>query len=59
MRYRTLGRTGLNVSEIGFGAWGISAAQWIGAEEETSLKALMTGSLHISALNQKFVYTLK
>ena len=40
MRYRTLGRTGLNVSEIGFGAWGISASQWIGAEDETSLKTL-------------------
>lgn len=40
MRYRTFGRTGLNVSEIGFGAWGISGAQWIGAEDETSLQAL-------------------
>lgn len=40
MRYRTLGRTGLNVSEIGFGAWGISASQWIGAQDETSLKTL-------------------
>ena len=26
MRYRTLGRTGLTVSEIGFGAWGIGGA---------------------------------
>ncbi len=40
MRYRKLGRTGLNVSEIGFGAWGIGAAQWIGAEDEISLRAL-------------------
>ena len=40
MNYRKLGRTGLNVSEIGFGAWGIGAAQWIGAEDETSLRAL-------------------
>ena len=40
MHYRKLGRTGLNVSEIGFGAWGIGAAQWIGAEDESSLRAL-------------------
>lgn len=40
MRYRILGRTGLNVSEIGYGAWGISGRQWIGAEDAVSLKAL-------------------
>jgi aryl-alcohol dehydrogenase-like predicted oxidoreductase len=40
MRYRTLGRTGLQVSEIGFGAWGISGAEWIGAEDDRSLGAL-------------------
>lgn len=42
MRYRTLGRTGLEVSEIGFGAWGISGAQWLGAEDRESLRALET-----------------
>jgi len=40
MRYRTLGRTGFSVSEIGFGAWGISGAQWLGAEDSESLAAL-------------------
>ena len=40
MHYRTLGRTGLKVSEIGFGAWGISGRQWIGAEDADSLQAL-------------------
>jgi aryl-alcohol dehydrogenase-like predicted oxidoreductase len=40
MKYRTLGRTGLNVSEIGYGAWGISRAQWIGAEDTESLRSL-------------------
>lgn len=40
MHYRKLGRTGLNVSEIGFGAWGISGRQWIGAEDDHSLRAL-------------------
>ena len=40
MRYRKLGRTGLNVSEIGYGAWGISGAQWIGVQDEESIRAL-------------------
>lgn len=40
MRHRKLGRTGFDVSEIGYGAWGISGAQWIGASENESLKAL-------------------
>ena len=26
MRYRSLGRSGLEVSEVGFGAWGIGGA---------------------------------
>src|SRR5207302_4869732 len=40
MHYRTLGRTGLSVSEIGYGAWGISGSGWIGAQDEESLQAL-------------------
>jgi aryl-alcohol dehydrogenase-like predicted oxidoreductase len=40
MRYRTLGRTGLRVSEIGYGAWGIGKAMWVGAEDEESLRSL-------------------
>lgn len=40
MNHRKLGRTGLDVSEIGYGAWGISGAQWIGASADDSLKAL-------------------
>lgn len=37
---RPLGRTGLNVSEIGFGAWGIGADMWKGAQDDQSLDAL-------------------
>jgi aryl-alcohol dehydrogenase-like predicted oxidoreductase len=40
MNLRTLGRTGLKVSEVGFGAWGISRVQWIGADDAESLRAL-------------------
>ncbi|MFD1774073.1 aldo/keto reductase [Paenibacillus rhizophilus] len=40
MNYRTLGRTGLKVSEVGFGAWGIGKTSWIGADDHESLKAL-------------------
>jgi aryl-alcohol dehydrogenase-like predicted oxidoreductase len=40
MRYRTLGRTGLKVSELGYGAWGIGQSMWIGADDEESLRAL-------------------
>ena len=40
MKHRPLGQTGFAVSEVGFGAWGISGAQWIGATEDQSLAAL-------------------
>ena len=40
MKYRRLGRTGLMVSEIGFGAWGIGKGLWVGAEDAESLLAL-------------------
>lgn len=42
MKHRKLGRTDFDVSEIGYGAWGISGAQWIGASEHDSLAALRT-----------------
>jgi aryl-alcohol dehydrogenase-like predicted oxidoreductase len=40
VHYRRLGRTGLEVSEVGYGAWGIGKSQWIGAEDDESLRAL-------------------
>jgi aryl-alcohol dehydrogenase-like predicted oxidoreductase len=40
MEYRTLGRTGIEVSEIGYGAWGIGGAQWGGADDDESIAAL-------------------
>jgi len=34
MKTRDLGRTGLQVSEIGFGAWGLGATMWRGVSDE-------------------------
>ena len=40
MRYRKLGRTGLEISEVGYGAWGIGGKQWKGHTDDESLAAL-------------------
>ncbi|OKJ42610.1 aldo/keto reductase [Streptomyces sp. CB01580] len=40
MRCRALGRSGLSVSEIGYGAWGIGESAWVGATESESVRAL-------------------
>jgi aryl-alcohol dehydrogenase-like predicted oxidoreductase len=40
MRYRRLGKTGFNVSEISFGAWGIGGDWWAGAVDEESIKSM-------------------
>jgi aryl-alcohol dehydrogenase-like predicted oxidoreductase len=39
-KMRPLGRTGLQVSEIGFGAWGIGKALWGETDDAESIKAL-------------------
>jgi len=41
MKYRTLGRTGMDVSEISFGAWAIGGA-WGTVKDDESLAALHT-----------------
>ena len=38
MQYRTFGRTGWNVSEIGYGMWGM--AGWTGSDDEESRQSL-------------------
>ena len=40
MEYRELGRTGIEVSEIGFGAWAIGGDAWGPVEDEASLAAM-------------------
>jgi aryl-alcohol dehydrogenase-like predicted oxidoreductase len=40
MKYRAFGRTGWNVSAIGFGAWGIGGNEWGPTDDTTSLATL-------------------
>ena len=40
MKYRTLGKTGYSVSEIGFGAWAIGGKSWGNQDDHESIKAL-------------------
>ena len=40
MNYRKLGKTNFQISEIGYGAWGIGGAQWLGGTDDESLTAL-------------------
>src|SRR5213593_449566 len=40
MEYRALGRTGWNISAIGFGAWGIGGDAWGATDDHVSLAAL-------------------
>lgn len=57
MQLRRLGRTGLQVSEIGFGAWGIGGTMWIGATADESLKALHRAvDLGVNFIDTALVY---
>jgi aryl-alcohol dehydrogenase-like predicted oxidoreductase len=57
MRYRTLGRTGLEVSELGFGAWGIGGDAWVGADDDESLRALRLAIEHgVNFLDTAYAY---
>jgi aryl-alcohol dehydrogenase-like predicted oxidoreductase len=40
VQHRQLGTTGIEVSEIGYGAWGIGGEMWLGAVDAESMKAL-------------------
>ena len=41
MQYRRLGRTNLEVSEIGFGGWGIGKGWWGETDDRLSIRALL------------------
>lgn len=40
MKYRSFGRTGIEVSEIGYGAWGVGGVQWTGGGDHEATRAL-------------------
>ena len=40
MNYRKLGKTNFEVSDIGYGAWGIGGKQWLGGSDDESVTAL-------------------
>jgi len=40
MKYRKLGKTNFEISEMGYGAWGIGGTQWLGGTDDQSLAAL-------------------
>jgi aryl-alcohol dehydrogenase-like predicted oxidoreductase len=40
MKYRKLGRTNFDIGDIGYGGWGIGGIQWLGGNDDESVKAL-------------------
>ena len=40
MKVRSLGKTGIKVSEIGYGAWGIGGEMWQGSDDAIAMKSL-------------------
>jgi aryl-alcohol dehydrogenase-like predicted oxidoreductase len=40
MEYRAIGKTGIQVSEIGYGTWGIGGRLWKGSSNEQSISSL-------------------
>ena len=57
MNYRTFGTTDWNVSEIGYGAWGIGGGMWQGAEDTESLRALRRAiDLGLNFIDTALVY---
>ena len=57
MDYRSLGRTGWNASEIGFGAWGIGGDAWGKTDDNDATAALHKGiELGVNFIDTADVY---
>ncbi len=57
MRYRKLGRTNLEVSEIGFGAWGIGKGWWGETDDRLSIRTLIRAfDLGVTFIDTAYYY---
>jgi len=57
MQFRRLGRTNLQVSEIGFGAWGIGKAWWGETDDRLSIQALLRSfELGVNFIDTAYAY---
>ncbi len=57
MKYRTLGKTGLKVSEVSVGAWAMGGGMWGGARDDDSRKALARAAeLGVTLIDTALVY---
>ena len=57
MRKRRLGGTGIDLSEIGFGAWGLGGAMWLGVDDAEGRAALETAlDLGVDFVDTALVY---
>jgi aryl-alcohol dehydrogenase-like predicted oxidoreductase len=57
MKHRPLGRTGIEVSEVGYGAWGIGGKMWLGGNDDESLAALRRAiELGLNFIDTALVY---
>lgn len=57
MRYRRLGKTGYEVSEIGFGTWGIAGTQWGKRDDREAVRALHRAiDLGVNFIDTALVY---
>lgn len=56
---RTLGRTGIQISEVGFGSWGIGGRIWRDSDDRASLEALSRAfDLGINFVDTALIYGL-
>ena len=57
MRYRRLGRAGLEVSEVAYGAWGVGGLQWLGGTDAEARRALSRSfSLGLNFIDTALAY---
>jgi aryl-alcohol dehydrogenase-like predicted oxidoreductase len=57
MKYRKLGKTGIEVSDIGYGGWGIGGSMWQGAKDVESIQALYRAiDLGLNFIDTALVY---